>query len=288
MQAKMQVKNFEFIERRTNYVNNYTYLYGDRYDVKKEVGYSFLKVTAEKESSKLSKIELEGDETAFSRLQSELQKNGKKGKSFFEENSVKIVYTLNSVHLIFETINENKTNTQNVTLIPFTSNFNHFDGLTSLTYKNRKGHLENTRVTKWSDFKYDYVNETYGANLEYIRISLDNRNYHIDYEFYEGNIRVSFVDNGIVKFSYFTNQNAIVAGQFMSEKEVNGKFITDELKTLPRLGNLTVEKTISNFINGNKLIQVVIENGVLIKLDIYKPNGEKERTLKFLNGKITE
>lgn len=282
MQSKMQNNNFDFIERQKIYIDNYTYLYGDSYDAEKETAFSFMKITVEKESEQLTKISLQGDESTFSKLQTEIKKTGNTGKSFFEDDNVKTVYTLDKVHYIFES----KTTEKDITLIPISSNHNHFDGLTKLVYGNQKGEILNTRITKWTDFKYDYVNEKYGDKYEYSRTSLDNKNnFHLDYEYFDDNIRVSFIKNGEVIFSYFNNEKAFINGQFLSGKDVNGKFEIDVISTIPKLGYLTTSKKIKNFINGKTLVELTVNNGDLMQLEIFNLNDELEEKMSFVNRK---
>lgn len=285
MQSKMQNNNFDFIERQKRYVDNYTYLYGNSYDAEKETAFSFMKITVEKESEQLTKISIQGDESAFSRLQTDIKRTGNIGKSFFEDDNVKTVYTLGKIHYIFES----KTTEKDITLIPISSNHNHFDGLTKLVYENQKGGILNTRITKWTNFKYDYVNERYGDKLEYSRTSLDNKNnFHIDYDCFGDNIRVSLLKNSQVIFSYLNNEKAFINGQFLSGKDVNGKFVIDAITTIPKLGYLTTSKKVKNFINGKTLVEVRVNNGELKQLEIFNPNGELEEKMSFVNRKKVE
>ena len=289
MQSKMQSKNFDFVERQQRYVDNYTYLYGDNYDADKETAFSFMKIIVDKESEQLTKLSLEGDESAFQRLQTEIRKSGKTGKSFFEDNNVKTVYTLGKVHYIFESKTSDNKIEENITLIPVSSNHNYFDGLIELVYENQKGEVLNTRITKWTDFKYEYVNEKYGNEFEYSRTSLDNKNnFHLDYQYFAGNIRVSLVQNGNVIFSYFNNEKVIINGQFLSGKDVDGKFKIDEINIIPKLGNLTTSKKIKNFVNGKTLVEIVVNNGDLMQLNVSNPNGESQEKMSFVNRRKAE
>jgi clan AA aspartic protease (TIGR02281 family) len=292
MQSKMKSENFDFIERLEKYTDNYTYLYGEKYNVTNETAYSFVHITVEKESEKISKIQVIDDEKVFERLQIKIQRICGKGKSFFENNGVKTVYTTDNIHFIFEVVTDDGIKEHNISIIPINSDFNHFDGLTKIVYQNRasRSSVFNQRVTKWKDFKYDYVNEKYGNEFEYSRTSIDdNHNFHLDYEFDAENIRVSLVQNGQVKFSYFNNEKALIAGRFKSlRKDIDGKYIVKKLTTVPKLGNLTTNKTIKNFMNNKDLVKLVVENGELSQLEIFNLNGEIQEKLKFKNRKIIE